>query len=149
MDSTVSVSMNSSESSTTTQTPFIIATDQTTEPMPSGESLSTMALVEIILGCVIIALFLATLALWVYLCYKARAIRRARSVHLQDINHPIYEHISNLKVDSGSDPPLPELLSFYRNPAYVLQRSQPETEVRPTSELMAPKRPQLRHEWLI
>ena len=127
-----------------TETTLMPFTDDKTGESPTLQ-LSTMTVVEIVIGCFIITLFLVTLALWMYLCHKAKMIHRSRNLHQQETNHPIYEHISNSNKNTNSDGSLPALVAFHRNPAYALQRTQSVPEPRP----VAPSRPKLQHQWLL
>ena len=152
---TVSTSNNTGIStSKPTVTPFTLSTDEITrEPVKengSREELSMMAKVEIVLGCFVVAVFVASLGLWIYLCHKARKMQRANtssSIRICEIEQPIYEHVSTpspkLQSSTESEKELPAL--FHRNPAYAVQATQPETD----STSSSVRRPKLHHDWIL
>ncbi len=63
--------------------------DMTSEPLPGTPDpsptegprppISIALIIEIVVGCVVVMLFMATVAMWAYLCFKARAIRQRKS----------------------------------------------------------------------
>ena len=57
--------------------------DMTSEPQPAVPypppregPVSIILIIEIVIGCIVVLLFTATIAMWIYLCFKARAIQQ-------------------------------------------------------------------------
>ena len=113
-------------------TTISLHTDEQTDKLPEEDlpagSLSTMAMVEIAVGCFVAVLFLASSVLWVYLCHKARKARTTRKSRsgpqVHNVSHPVYDDVSNFNFHSSMDEPAPKLLSFRRNPAYASKDTQ-------------------------
>ncbi len=118
------------------------ATNLPEDSRPAGGSLSTMATVEIVLGCFILLMFGGSLLLWVILCYKARAIRRVRNLPPRPadsarthMHQPVYDSIYKSGTGNGT------ILNnfFHRNPAYAYQ-----IEPKRTKKIV-----KIHHDWLI
>lgn len=130
-----------------TETTLSISTDSEATSLPDdapGGSLSTMATVVIVLGCFIFLMFGGSLALWVILCYKVRAIQRVRNVQRptnNERNHqPVYDSIFKMHESTNRNGTLIEF--FHRNPAYAYQVTQ--IEPKPTKKIG-----KIHHDWLI
>jgi hypothetical protein len=115
------------------------------EDRPAGGTLSTMATVEIVLGCFILLMFGGSLLLWVILCCKARAMRRVRNLpprptdnERNHMHQPVYDSIYKMH-ESGNGNGTILNNFFHRNPAYAYQ--------------IEPKRikktVKIHHDWLI
>ena len=64
----------------------------------SGERLTDVAKVEFATGCFVVLLFIASVALWIYLCFKGRAVRNqlkvlSSSVTVERNSQSVYESI--------------------------------------------------------
>ena len=133
-----------------TETTLSISTDSepttlTEDSRPAGD-LSTMATVEIVLGCFIFLVFGGSLLLWVILCYKARAMRRVRNLpspittdrERNRMHQPVYDSIYKMQ-ESGNGSGTIINNFFHRNPAYAYQ-----TEPKRTKKIV-----KIHHDWLI
>ena len=115
------------------------------EDRPAG-TLSTMATVEIILGCFILLMFGGSLLLWVILCCKARAIRRVRNLPSPIVtdgernrtHQPVYDSIYKMQ-ESGNGSGIIINDFFHRNPAYAYR-----IEPKRTKKIV-----KIHHDWLI
>lgn len=129
----------------TETTPSLSTNSEATNlPDETTNSLSTMAMVEIVLGCFILLMFGGSLALWVILCYKARAMQRVRNPQRPtdtERNHqPIYDAIYRMNESTSGNGSLIEF--FHRNPAYAYQGTQ--IEPKPSKKIG-----KIHHDWLI
>ena len=132
-----------------TETTLSISTDSEPTNLPEDSrptgALSTMATVEIVLGCFILLMFGGSLLLWVILCYKAKAMRRVRNLpspittdsERNRMHQPVYDSIYKMQESGNGSGTIVNF--FHRNPAYAYQ-----IEPKRTKKVV-----KIHHDWLI
>lgn len=115
------------------------------EPPTREGPLSTILIIEIVIGCIVVLLFIATVTMWIYMCFKAKALQRQSKVGFETVERNsqlIYEtipedvlgpivpsnrilwlqHARNEQQEKTSTPPSirynTDISEFVHNPAY-------------------------------
>ena len=111
--------------------------DVTSEPLPiippnisnrlgMEGAISITLIIEIVVGCIVVMLFTATIAMWAYLCFKARAMQQRKAktetnvetVENKSNSQMIYESIHE-DTDINANGPMEPPHYIESNPAYT------------------------------